>query len=380
MTLISAGTAVLDGRICRPGWIEVVDNRIHACGAGTPSRAADIELPDGIVVPGFVDMHVHGGGGASYSAGTVADIRATARFHLRHGTTTTMASLVTAAPDELLGAVARLADEVDAGTIAGIHLEGPWLNPARRGAHAQRQLRDPDLAEIDALLRAGRGAIRMVTIAPELPGALAAIERLVAANVVVAVGHTDATYEQTRAAIGAGASVGTHLFNAMRPLGHREPGPTLALLENPGVTVELIADGVHLHPSLPPHLVRSIGAERIALVTDAMAAAGAADGEYRLGPVEVTVACGVAHVTGTSTIAGSTATMHQLFRAAARTAGPDPDAALVAAVRMTAATPATALGLTEVGQLRPGLWADLVLLNRELDLVGVMRRGILEAV
>ncbi|MCM6774159.1 N-acetylglucosamine-6-phosphate deacetylase [Nocardia sp. CDC159] len=375
MMLISAGTIVLDGRICRPGWIEIEGARISACGTGTAPRRPDIDLPDGIVVPGFVDMHVHGGGGASYSDGTVAAIEESARFHLGHGTTTTVASLVTAAPEDLLRTVALLADRVGGGTLAGIHLEGPWLSPARRGAHAENQLRDPDRAEIDALLAAGRGGIRMVTIAPEVPGAAAAIERLKDANVVVAVGHTDATYEQTRAAIEAGATVGTHVFNAMRPLHHREPGPALALLEDPRVTVELIADGVHIHPALLRDLVRRTGSERIALVTDAMAAAGTPDGRYRLGPVDVTVTCGVAHVTGTSTIAGSTATMDAMFRAAVAAAGTDLDAALTAAVRMTSANPARALGLGEVGVLRAGMRADLVALDADLGLIGVVHGG-----
>ncbi|MFI5779794.1 N-acetylglucosamine-6-phosphate deacetylase [Nocardia sp. NPDC051570] len=375
MTLLSAGTLVLDDRICRPGWIEFEGQRIRACGAGIAPRTPDIDLPEAIVVPGFVDIHVHGGGGASYSEGTVSDIEDAARFHLRHGTTTTLASLVTAAPEELLRTVALLAERVGAGTLAGIHLEGPWLSPARRGAHAENQLREPDSAEIAALLEAGRGAIAMVTIAPELPGAAAAIDRFVDANVVVAVGHTDATYEQTRTAIDAGATVGTHVFNAMRPLHHREPGPALALLEDPRVTVELIADGVHIHPALLRDLVCATGSERIALVTDAMAAAGTPDGAYRLGPVDVTVSCGVAHVTGTSTIAGSTATMDRLFRAAVEAAGPDPDAALLAAVRMTATTPARALGLDEVGCLRAGLRADLVVLDSRLEPAAVIHRG-----
>ncbi|MGY2063102.1 amidohydrolase family protein, partial [Nocardia gipuzkoensis] len=163
--------------------------------------------------------------------------------------------------------------------------------------------------------------------------------------------------------------------NAMRPLHHREPGPALALLEDPRVTVELIADGVHIHPALLRDLMRGRGCGPIALVTDAMAAAGTPDGEYRLGPVDVTVCCGVAHVSGTSTIAGSTATMPTLFRAAVAAAGPDPDAALLTAVRMTSTNPARAVGLHDVGRLRPGSRADLVVLDRRLELSAVVHRG-----
>ena len=164
-----------------------------------------------------------------------------------------------------------LADLVDDGVVAGIHLEGPWLSHARCGAHAVEQLREPDAAEIDTLLRAGRGAIAMATIAPERSGGLAAIRRLADAGVVAAVGHTDATYAQARDAVEAGATVATHLFNAMRPLHHREPGAALALLESPEVTVEVVADGVHIHPALQHHILASAGSPRVAGITDAMA-------------------------------------------------------------------------------------------------------------
>ena len=182
-------------------------------------------------------------------------------------------------------------------------------------------MRDPDPAEIDAVLAAGGGAIRMVTLAPELPGSDEAIRRFLDAGVVVAVGHTDATYEQTEHAIALGATVGTHLFNAMPPLHHREPGPALALLRHPGVTVELIADGVHVHPAVVHAVIGAAGPDRVAVITDAIAAAGRGDGAFRLGAVAIDVVSGVARVRGTSTIAGSTATMDRLFRNRAR-AGP----------------------------------------------------------
>ena len=198
--------------------------------------------------------------------------------------------------------------------------------------------------------------------------------RLVDAGVVVALGHTDATYEQTRHAIELGATVGTHLFNAMRPLHHREPGPALALLEDARVTVELIADGVHVHPAVVHAVIGAAGADRVALVTDATAAAGLGDGEFRLGAMQIDVVEQVARVRGTSTIAGSTATMDQLFRVAAGL-GPDRDAALAAAVQMTSTTPARALGLDRVGSLRVGAEADLVVLERDLQVSAVMAGG-----
>ena len=374
MPLIAAGTVVLERGVCRPGWVETSGTRITGCGAGAPPRPPDLDLPDAVIVPGFVDIHVHGGGGATYTNGDVSEIQRAARFHRVHGTTTTLASLVTASSADLLAGVRVLAESTREGTVAGIHLEGPWLSAAHCGAHDHTQLRDPTPAEIDTLLAAGDGAIRMVTLAPERPGSDDAIARLVDAGVVVALGHTDASYEQTRHAIDRGATVGTHLFNAMRPLHHREPGPALALLEDARVTVELIADGVHVHPAVVNATVAATGAGRVALVTDATAAAGVSDGEFRLGAVSVDVVDRVARVRGTSTIAGSTATMDQLFAAVAGL-GADRDAGLVAAVRMTSMTPARALGIDGVGELRVGAAANLVVLEADYRLSDVMAAG-----
>lgn len=367
MGLISAGTIVRDGRLCRPGWLETSGGQIVACAAGPPPRPADRDFPDCTVVPGFIDMHVHGGGGASY---TEADgIGDAARFHLQHGTTTTLASLVTTSPDELLSGVRALAAATRQGTIAGIHLEGPWLSETHCGAHDHTQLRAPDPKEIGAVLSAGGHTIKMVTLAPELPGSDQAIKRFVDARVVVALGHTGANFEQTRHAIELGATVGTHLFNAMPPLHHREPGPALALLHHPGVTVELIADGVHLHPDVVHSVIDAAGPKRVAVITDAIAAAGRGDGAFRLGAVPIEVVSGVARVQGTSTIAGSTATMDQLFRNVAAHAG------LAVAAQTTSATPARALRLNRVGELRVGYDANLVVLDHDLAVTAVMVRG-----
>jgi N-acetylglucosamine-6-phosphate deacetylase len=326
------------------------------------------------VVPGFVDTHLHGGGGANFSAATHAETSTAVEFHRRHGTTTLVASLVTAGAVELLSQVADLADDVRSGLITGIHLEGPWLSTKRCGAHQPALMRDPDPAGLDRILGAGGGTICMVTIAPERAGALAAIGQLVDAGVVVAVGHTEATYEQTRAAIDVGATVGTHLFNAMRPIDRREPGPIIALLEEPRVTVELITDGVHVDPAIYRHVTRSVGPDRVSLVTDAMAATGMADGVYQLGPLAVDVVDGVARVSGTDTIAGSTATMDRVFRFAVTHCGLARDEALMMAVGQASINPARALGLPCAG-LVPGAAADLVVLDSELAVAGVLRQG-----
>lgn len=372
--LITTDTLLTGRELLRPAWIEVSDGLVAATGAGPAPRTADRELGAVAVLPGFVDTHLHGGGGANFSTAVHTDTATAVDFHRRHGTTTLVASLVTAGPDDLLRQVEALADDVRFGLLDGIHLEGPWLSTLRCGAHQPSLMRDADPAEIDRVLRAGGGAIRMITLAPERDGAVDAIRQIVDAGAVAAVGHTEATYDQTRAAIDAGATVATHLFNAMRPINTREPGPVIALLEDPRVTVELITDGVHVDPALYRHVCRSAGPDRVSLVTDSMAAAGMSDGRYRLGPLAVDVVGGVARVAGTETIAGSTATMDHQFRFAVQHSGLPRDDALMAAVRQASINPARALGFSSSG-LTPGASADLVVLDAQLTVTGVMRRG-----
>ena len=370
---ITADVVVAGGAVHRPGWITVDGGVVTGVGSSNPGGER-VDLGDAVVVPGFVDMHVHGGGGGSFTSDSPADIRRAIATHRAHGTTMMVASLVSAHPAPLAQQVARLAPFVERGELAGIHLEGPWLAPARCGAHDPASLRVPTLDEVQRLLDAGRGTIRMVTPAPELPGALEAVELLREHGVVVAVGHTNATYDQTREAIGAGATVGTHLFNAMRPIDHREPGPIIALTEEPGVVLEVIADGVHLHPVMLDSVRRLAGPGRIALVTDSMAAAGMPDGVYELGGLDVDVTDRVARLTEAKAIAGSTATTDVLFRAAAGDLRLADDDRLLDAVRMTAATPLHALGLAP-RDLSVGSPADLVVLTPDTDIAEVMCRG-----
>ena len=372
--LLAAACVVAGDQVLRPGWVAIDNGRVTATGRGAPPRPPDRDFGDATLVPGFVDVHVHGGGGGSFAAADVEQVDKAVALHRRHGTTTMLASLVTAGPDELRRQVGMLADLVEQGLLAGIHLEGPWLSHRRCGAHQADQLRDPERRDVREVLEAGRGTVRMVTIAPERAGGLDAIRQVVDAGAVAAVGHTDATYEIACEAIAAGARVATHLFNAMRPIHHREPGPIVALLEDSRVNTELVLDRLHLHPAIYRQVVSAVDPQRVVLVTDAMAAAGMPDGSYRLGALEVEVSGGAARLAGTNTLAGSTATMDQLFRNAVALGASDPDDALLTAVRQSSANPAAVFGWTG-HDLTPGATADLVVLDPTLVVHAVMRAG-----
>lgn len=371
VTLLGNGRVVTPDAVLDPGWIEISGERIVEVGSGDPGRPLDIDLAGRVVVPGFVDTHVHGGGGASYLSATPEETATVVEFHRSHGTTTTFASLVSTTAEELERQVAALAELAADDVVDGLHLEGPWISEVRRGAHDPTVLRPPTTEELERLLALGRGTIRMVTLAPELPGALDAVRQIVDAGAVAAVGHSDATYEAVLAAVDAGASVGTHLFNGMPPLHHRKPGPVGALLEDPRVVVELVADGIHLHPATIDLAVRAAGPDRVSLVTDAMTAAGMGDGDYALGGQAVRVENGVARLADSDSIAGSTLTMDAAFRFVVQEVG----LSLEQAARIASTTPARAFGLVDVGALRPGQRADLVVLDADLNVVAVMRCG-----
>lgn len=349
------------------GWIAVRDGRVEALGDGPPPPGEIIDLGGDPVVPGFVDLHVHGGGGASFQDPTQA--QAARDFHLGHGTTTILASLVTAPIDELVAATSGLVPLARAGVIAGIHLEGPFLASSHCGAHDPTLLRDPEPDLLETLLDAGEGAVRVVTIAPERPGAIAAIALLTARGVVAAIGHTGADLARTRTAIDAGARLATHLFNGMPAMGHRDPGPVLALLDDDRVTVELINDGVHLHPDLVAHVLRT--KKSSALITDAISATGMGDGEVQLSGLDVRVESGVARLTNGGSLAGSTLTMDAAVRNAVDSGVP-----LAEAARAASAIPAAVLGLGDrVGTLAPGMDADLVVLDARLGVRRVLAKG-----
>jgi N-acetylglucosamine-6-phosphate deacetylase len=402
--IVAADRVVTPSGWLAPGWLRIAGGRIAATGEGEPPEPATHRAR--WALPGFIDMHVHGGGGASFTEGGPDDVRRAAAFHRAHGTTRILASLVTAPVGELERRAAMLADLADEGVVDGIHLEGPFLSAARCGAQNPRHLTAPDVAAFWTLHAAARGWLKMITIAPELPGALDVIRAAAGAGVIAAAGHTDASAEVTATAVAAGVSHATHLFNGMRPLAHRDPGPAGALLDSQ-VTCEIVVDGTHLHDTVIRLAARAAGPGNLVLITDAMAAAGMPDGTYRLGGLAVTVADGVARLTPAAApatpatepataarppatrpatsaipaaapgnapgaIAGSTATMDQVVRHAITAVGlrvPD-----VAAAAST--TPARRLGLSaETGALVPGLSADLVLLDGDFRLTTVMKSG-----
>ena len=368
--LLTADAVVAHDRVLRPGWVSVRSDRITAVGGGTPPAPATHELGAAILVPGFVDVHCHGGGGASFGS-DLDDAHRVVETHRASGTTTLLASLVSAPVAALRRSVDALAELVESGELAGVHLEGPWISAAYCGAHDPTALVAPDQADVEILVR--RGVVRMVTLAPELPGADDAIRAIVATGAVASVGHTAADAGQVREALRLGASHATHLFNAMPPVHHRAPGAVLALLDSEA-TLELIRDGHHLHPDLCRWLDTTVAPERLVAVSDAMAATGSPDGDYRLGGLDVTVTDGIARVAGTAALAGSTTTLDHAFRAAAH--GSSSDADLLRAVAQTAANPARALRITDVGVLDEGRRADVVVLDAvSLDVVRVLHRG-----
>jgi N-acetylglucosamine-6-phosphate deacetylase len=378
---VHSARLVDDGRVIEDAWVSFDGGRVSATGSGDGWR--DLAGPDddivdapaaagdgAVLTPGFIDIHGHGGAGVSYDDGPDA-IRAARALHRAHGTTRAVVSLVTAALETLERRAAIVADlmRTDA-DILGSHLEGPFLDRGHKGAHDEDLLRDPAPDAVTRLLDAGRGTVRQVTIAPELPGGLDAIRLIVASGAAAAIGHTSADAALCAAAFDAGATILTHAFNAMPGLHHRAPGPVGAAASDARVTLELIADGVHVHPDVL-RIAFAVAPGRIALVTDAMAAAGAGDGSYDLGGLPVEVEGGVARLRGGGSIAGSTSTQDAALRAAVAAGVALPDV-----VHALTAAPARAIGRGgELGSLRPGYLADAVLWDATLSVRRVWSDG-----
>lgn len=338
--LVRAPRIVTATEDLRDGWLVLDDSgTVQSTGIGTPPHTDTATTVDGTIVPGLVDLHAHGALGHDFAQSTADDARTAAAFHRGRGTASLIASVATGPVEGTARALTRLRPLVDDGTLAGLHLEGPWLAPARRGAHRADLLHAPQPAEVESLLSAADGALRIVTLAPELPGALDAVRRIVAAGVLVAIGHTDATADQTRQAIDAGATLVTHLFNGMPPLHHRTPGPVGVALTDARVLLECIVDGHHLDP-VTIDLVRRAAPGRLVLVSDAMSATGCPDGDHTIAGSAVSVRGGVAMLSDGSSLAGSTITVADGARRLVDSGTPLTEVVAAAATR-----PAHLLGL-----------------------------------
>lgn len=386
------GTAVLGDRVLPGALVLLQEGRIVYAGPahGAPvHRAAQEVRHEGLVLPGLVDVHDHGGGGVSFpDCEDPGRALVAVREHRRHGTTSLVASLVTADADTLRRRVALLAGLHREGEIAGIHLEGPFISVARKGAQNPAHIVAGDAELVAELCEIGAGAVATMTLAPEAEGADAVLEALAAGGAVPSLGHTDASseimtrgIEQARRALESarGRSAlpsATHLFNGMRPIHHRDPGPALAALDAAArgeLLVEVIADGVHLDARTVAHVFAIARPGCVLLVTDAMAAAGMADGAYHLGALDVTVAAGVATLTEGGSIAGGTAHLIDVVRCAVQEAGVD----LGAAVAAASTTPARLLGAEgEIGVLAAGARADVLLVDEDLQVQRVLREGV----
>jgi N-acetylglucosamine-6-phosphate deacetylase len=376
---LKAHAVVTPDRVLSPGYVEILDGELRSVGTGEPtSGPRPLELPPGsILTPGLVDMHVHGAGGGNMTALDAGEVNTARAALLAAGVTTTMASLITAQLSELEEAVELLAGLVERpldgmARLAGSHLEGPFLSPEHRGCHDRSLLRLPDVDSTRRILRSGRGTVRMMTLAPELPGAEQLLRVLGNEGVVAAMGHTGATYEETQQAISWGINVGTHLFNGMAGAHHRAPGPALSLLDDPRVTVELINDGVHVHPVVARIATRAAHEGRLALISDGVAATGASEGEYLLGHTRIRSYQGRVETVDGSSLGGGAKSLAEGVRRAVQLLGMPLETAVAAATTV----PAKALGIDDkAGSLAPGRYADLCVMDADLHVVGVMLNG-----
>lgn len=346
-------------------WVLVEGERLLAMGEGeswreelTADQLASTqvrEAHDWLLAPGFTDIHCHGGGGTAFE--DAPDVAPALRVHGQAGTSTLVASLVSNPLEQMQASMSQLLPLMDQkvpgqARLVGFHTEGPFISPAHKGAHAPEALRTPTPDALEQLWEASEGRLLQITLAPETDPGLVTLQRCVELGIKVAVGHTDATYDQAKAAFDEGASLLTHTFNAMRPLHHRQPGPVAAAADSSHVTLEVICDGVHVHGPMV-RAAFALAPGRVALVTDAMAAAGCADGPYRLGSLAVEVQDSVARIRGTETIAGSTLTLARAVEQAVAFGIP-----LTEAARAATSVPAAALGLAEPADSYALLGAD----------------------
>ncbi|WP_407673171.1 N-acetylglucosamine-6-phosphate deacetylase [Paenibacillus alkalitolerans] len=342
-----------------------------------PSDCPVIDAGDGWLVPGFIDVHVHGGYGYDFMNATKEAFDAITQFHGRHGTTGMLATTVTASKDDVervLAAADKYVKDADApyASLYGVHLEGPFISPKFPGAQNPQHIVPPNQEWIKEWTERFPGVVKMMTLAPETEGALEVIELASSSGIVCACGHTNASYDEMIAAADKGLKHAVHTFNAMKGLHHREPGTVGAVLTEERISAEVIADGHHVHPACIKLLTQAKRSGNLLLITDAMSAAGLGDGDYALGGLDVTVLSGVARLTNGGSLAGSTLTMIDAFRFMVYRIG----LSISETSRLASANPAKLLGLdTVTGSVAAGKTADLVLLTPDLRILGVWRNG-----
>lgn len=350
-----------DGQV-KKGILSIAEGKIVACEFKNVSEQAEWE-DEGVIVPGFIDVHVHGGGGSDVMDATPEALDKISATHGAKGTTAWLATTVTQstrntdrAIDAVVGYMKSDRNGESGAQVVGIHLEGPFLNPKLRGAHREDFVCLPDKAQFIQWCERAEGAIRMITLAPELEGAEELIREAVNRGIVVSAGHSDATWADMETATALGVSHVTHLFNAMRPLHHREPGLIAYTLQHPALTADLIVDGIHLHPGIVDLALANKGADKLLLITDAMRAACIGDGEYGFDGFQVTVLNGEARIHD-GTLAGSLLTLDEAFRRMVT----KHDVSMADASRMASNNPAKLLRLDSIrGSIAEGMKADLV--------------------
>jgi len=381
--LIHAGRALTPATEINDAGILIRDDLIEAIGPRSgmvlPAGTQEVRATDKIAVPGFIDLHIHGAGGHDVMEGNIAALNSVTRKVSEYGTTSIIATTVTASTDETLRAAEGIAayiahqheTEAPRAEVLGIHFEGPFISKQRRGVHPAEWIQLPSAETLSRFLKAAGGNARILTIAPEVLGAAPCIDAAREAGLVVSIGHTDATYEQARAAMARGAHSATHVYNAMRPFTHRDPGVIGAVLTSPEINAELIADGVHVEEAAMKLLLMAKGSAHVTLVSDGLSATGMPDGKYTLGGFEVTVSGGVCR-NAEGVLAGSTLTLDRALRNIVALGISLPDA-----VRMLTLNPATLLGIEfKKGSLRAGADADILLLDDGLRVTNVWARGV----
>lgn len=372
-TVLTNLTAILENQVISDVSLAIEDGHIAELNPTIRSNEHVHDCLNGILIPGMIDVHIHGANGFDMMDGCVESIHKVSSFLATTGCTGFLATSVTSSLADLEAFIENVKKAIGrepGAKILGIHLEGPYLNRDRKGMQNEAFLRHPDIDEMRHILRLADGLVKMVTVAPELPGGMDLVRFLVEQGIIVSLAHSDANYEQAKTAFRLGAQHVTHCFNAMRPIHHREPGIVIAAFEEPHVSCQAIVDNIHLHPAIVRLMYRNLGASRMVLISDAMQAMGMADGQYQFGGHTVNVVNGVARLDD-GTLASSTVTMAKTLELAVEDGIP-----LSEAVQMATTTPAELLGFTDIGVIREGAKANFVLLDENRSLQWTMIEGI----